>query len=293
MPCRRHEPISMPGCRGCAAIADWRADKKYERQKFWEEEKRQRDQEWADGELGRTLKRLKAQAAQKEAEKKARKAKAKADAKQEAEARRVEREKQAAAEKARLEAFYATPAGQEQLAREKAEQARQEAEARAERAFKEAEQEAYRANYLKGLGRYRRATESEASRAGLEAAIATFVLLMVALLGGGQQLHWLVGAASIAGIVTIFRRYMLGGKEHGQETQIYQVIAKALFVPVVLLGGLTIPYAAAGGWWLGPPVVGSLIFCGYAFIAGRKAYRKLPIKVRDDAEPRKILFPWT
>lgn len=116
---------------------------------------------------------------------------------------------------------------------------------------------------------------------------------MVALLGGRQQLHWLVGIGSIVGLVTIYRRYQLGGKEHGQETQIYQVIAKALFVPVVILGGFTIPFAVPGDWWFGTLAVGSLVFCVYAFVAGRKAYRRLPIKVKEDAQQGKILFPWT
>lgn len=96
MPCLRHEPISVPGCRGCAAISSWRADKKFEHQRSLEEEKRQREQEWAEGELGRTLKDLRAQGAAKEAAKKARKERARADAAQEREARSVAREEEEA-----------------------------------------------------------------------------------------------------------------------------------------------------------------------------------------------------
>lgn len=280
MPCRQHDPISIPGCYRCERAAQSRENRKQFARDIAKENERLRQQAAADAEPS-VWSKLREQAKEKEAAQNARKEQA-----------RQAREAERAQKEAERQAFLATPAGQEQLAREKAERDRRSAENEAEAKRRTAKQEAYRENYVQGLGQRRKATEAEAKQAGLEAAVVTFILLMIALFGSGQQLHWWVGLASIAGLVTIMRRYYLGGNEHGKETRVYEVVAKALFIPVVLLGGFTIPTGAGIGWMNTTLIVGSLIFCGYAFVAGQKAYRNMPLKLDNPPGHKRVLFPW-
>lgn len=285
MPCSRHEPISIPGCNSCRSAARSKQNRKDLAWRIAQENQKAREKAEFD-QRPSEFKRLWDEGTARQAAEKARK-------KQEKAMRAEQQAREKAREQAEREAFYKTPEGQRYLAEQKLqreEKARQEAAANAAR---RAKQQTFRDEYVRGLGERRKATDSEANRAGVEAAILTFILLMVALFGGLQMLHWWVGVAALIGVAMIARRHILGGEEHGKETRVYEVVAKALIIPVVLLGGLTIPFSWTSDWFRTLLVFGSIVFCGYAFVAGRKAYRRFPLKVRSGSESPRVLFPWT